>query len=296
VDTDRNSVRSPTWPAHTERATAWSSRLDQSEPALAAYRLVRFMRKFLFALGGTVYLFTVGLASSRHRLLIGTIANHFGYFRSQLPAADVSDVLPAVVDVRLSELDSVDGNVSPLELLVLCGMIQKYRPHRVLEIGTFDGRTTLNFAMNSPPDTRIYTLDLPKTSGDSTALRLDRTDMRYIDKDAPGARFRGTTYKRKITQLLGDSARFDFASLRAVDFVFVDGAHSRGYVINDSLRAVELIRDKGGCVVWHDYRSNTGVTEALEELHASNESFAALQYIDHTSLAYLTISAHGSSG
>src|SRR5687768_11016497 len=41
-------------------------------------------------------------------------------------------------------------------LACICKVVE---PKTIFEIGTFRGRTTLNFALNSPPDCRIYTLD-----------------------------------------------------------------------------------------------------------------------------------------
>lgn len=52
----------------------------------------------------------------------------------------------------------------------------------IFEIGTFDRRTTLNMAYNSPLDTKIYTLDLPKEQKYSAKLPLDPYDRNFIGK------------------------------------------------------------------------------------------------------------------
>lgn len=65
-----------------------------------------------------------------------------------------------------------DGNVSLLELLILNHIVEQQAPATVFEFGTFDGRTTLNFAANAPDSTRIYTIDLPRSQIDQTHMEL----------------------------------------------------------------------------------------------------------------------------
>ena len=61
--------------------------------------------------------------------------------------------------------------------------------HAIFEIGTFDGRTTLNLALNCAPEGKVYTLDLPAAQAASAALALERDDHIYTDKEASGSRF-----------------------------------------------------------------------------------------------------------
>ena len=57
---------------------------------------------------------------------------------------------------------SGEGIYTPLDELAYLALITKLKsPQAIFEIGTFRGRTALNFALNSPPDCTVYTLDLP---------------------------------------------------------------------------------------------------------------------------------------
>ena len=57
------------------------------------------------------------------------------------------------------------------ELAVLAQAAAAVSPgDEIIEIGTFDGRTTLNLALNAPPTSHIFTLDLP--AGAPTAYSL----------------------------------------------------------------------------------------------------------------------------
>ena len=57
---------------------------------------------------------------------------------------------------------NVDDQVArPMESQVLAALTSYFQPKTVFEIGTYSGFTTLHFAYNTPPETKIYTLDLP---------------------------------------------------------------------------------------------------------------------------------------
>ncbi len=53
------------------------------------------------------------------------------------------------------------GSLPLEELTALAIIVSCLQPRRVVEIGTSEGRTTLNLALNAPPDAEIITVDLP---------------------------------------------------------------------------------------------------------------------------------------
>jgi hypothetical protein len=96
--------------------------------------------------------------------------------------------------MRLKVVDpaSVAGNVSALELIALAKLARVSGASTFFEIGTFDGRTSLNLAANSPEGAVVHTLDLPQEQLDSTRLRLCANEVSYARKDGQrtGWRFR----------------------------------------------------------------------------------------------------------
>jgi predicted O-methyltransferase YrrM len=201
-----------------------------------------------------------------------------------LPQAAWTEVLRRR-PIRLVETDKADGNVNLAELAILAQAAAAIPAGSlVVEIGTFDGRTTLNLAVNAA-DARVLTLDLPPQ--ERAAFALAPGERQYVDKPAPGARFRacGPAWQgaaRRITQLIGDSARFDWAPYDGrVGLVFVDGSHAYDYVRKDSETAMRLLA-AGGIVLWHDYGRWEGVSRALDELEA--ERSLGLRHIAGTSL------------
>ena len=170
-------------------------------------------------------------------------------------------------------------------------MIVANGPRTIVEIGTFDGRTTLNIATNAPDGAIVYTLDLPQEKLWATGLPIERPgDDVYIDKSGSGSRYRGADVEGRTVQLYGDSAGFDYSPYeKSVDFVFVDGAHSYEYVLNDTEVAFRLLRDGAGMIVWHDYGNRLGVVRALDELYLKRRELATLRHIEGTSLVYLRL-------
>ena len=254
-------------------------------------RVGDFVKPYLYAVGATPYLFTAGLRTHRHRALVHTIARHFGYGASTTPPRVAPEELLTQADcLQAREVVSVNGGgVSFVELLVLAALVSQSRPRAIFEIGTFEGRTTLNFAMNAP-ESRVYTLDLPPSQVDATALPIEQGERSCIVKPASGRKFLGTPAADRIVQLFGDSATFDFGPYEGeIDFVFVDGSHKDEYVLNDTEIALRLLRNGRGVIAWHDYGSWPGVARVLDRLYRGRPEFRGLRHVDGTTVACLVL-------
>lgn len=255
-----------------------------------ARRAARFSSVYWRAAAGSAYALTAGVRHQRHRSLLTEIARHFGYDHTareaRLPRVSVDDMVPRGLALDLRELDAVDGNVTVLELVVLAAAAARLHAANIFEIGTFDGRTAVNLAANAGDDAVVYTLDLP-LQGSATALEVDAGDRKYMQPSVSGVRIHRSEFAPYVRQLYGDSARFDFSPYAgAIDLCFVDGAHSREYVLNDSQRALEMTHP-GSIILWHDYGMWPGVTQALNELREQGDAFAGLRWVEGTTLAVL---------
>jgi hypothetical protein len=188
--------------------------------------------------------------------------------------------------ISLAETRKSSGNVTLGELAILAQAAADCRPgSEIVEIGTFDGRTTINLALNAPAGSPIFTLDLPPDQ--PTLFRLEAGERQYVDKPLAGARFTQcppslSSSARRITQLFADSATFDWSSHHGkAGLVFVDGSHAYDYARTDSTTAMQLVV-AGGAVLWHDYGVWEGVTRALEELERTLN--LGLRHVRGTSL------------
>jgi len=189
---------------------------------------------------------------------------------------------------RIWEPNQANGNIRISELAILAGLASGCAENTALfEIGTFDGRTTLNLAMNSPSTCQVFTLDLPPECQPTHALADGERGL--VEKSRPGARYEQHRSENpeiisKIHQLLGDSAAYDFSPYqKQCSLVFVDGSHAYENALSDSEVAMDMVTPSG-IIVWHDYSIWQGVTRALEELEASRHY--GLRQIRGTSLVY----------
>jgi predicted O-methyltransferase YrrM len=206
-----------------------------------------------------------------------------------LRQVSIKEIIPKTIQIKMVETDHVDGNVSEREIGIISKIVAYQKPKSIFEFGTFDGRTTINMAINSPLDTRIYTLDLPASQKDSTKYPLTThgqySDLTYVNKPESGSRYKGREGSEKIIQLYGDSALFDYSTYKGgMDLIFVDGSHARKYTENDTEVALSMLKP-GGIIIWHDYaRVWPDVTAVLNEYNSKGLN---VEHIVGTTLAVL---------
>jgi hypothetical protein len=205
--------------------------------------------------------------------------------RRPVPSKNVFEVLPArpTESVKLGAFDSGEAWFGPQplytqDLISLCLIGQILQPKVVFEIGTLNGYTAHHFALNTPAESRIYTLDLPREPGIQADLYTTALDDLHIAGRSERDRyaFEGSETAGKIVTLSGDSARFDFSPYHGrVDFFFIDGAHSYEYVRSDTLNALRCCHP-GSVIAWHDFgkASLPGVTRWIGEFARFHPVFA----------------------
>jgi len=182
---------------------------------------------------------------------------------------------PNVRNIEVSNIRGIDqatvrGGVTRIarnpqyDSFVLAALCQALQCRTVFEIGTYLGETAWLLAHNNPQAT-IYTLDLPDAGAVGTA-KLELTDPAYFDDWNRRAKYLRTIEETRITQLLGDSATFDFSPYYArIDLVFIDASHSYSYVKSDTEAALKMLSDRG-TIVWDDYTHYPGIYTYLNEL------------------------------
>lgn len=173
------------------------------------------------------------------------------------PCRPIFELLPKADRVRAT-IEHIPSDIigTPLEQLAALAIFARGTDaQRIFEIGTFRGRTALNFALNIPDDGRVFTLDLPPNDAtrESASGRTNDSDATIISESQTGSDYRGSSVEGKIEQLFGDSSTFDFSPYyEAMDLVYVDGAHHYDAVVRDSREAIKMIRP-GGYVLWDEF-------------------------------------------
>lgn len=201
--------------------------------------------------------------------------------KSGIDLVDINSIIDwDKVSVFIKKIPHADGHVTVQELIILCAYASKLDSNQnFLEIGTFEGITSLNCALNAKNIT-IYTLDLPYNQN------IDEFHTReYLDFDINLI----SSSKRKInifekinnvSQLHGDSTKFDFSN---IDFsmAFIDGGHNYQTVKSDTLNVIRSIK-KPGWVFWHDYDVANDVGKLLIEI----SSKLNIKWIKNTRLCF----------
>lgn len=172
--------------------------------------------------------------------------------------------------ISLQDFAVREGNVSAFELMVIALIIANKKPQNLLEIGTFDGTTTLQMALNVSSDALINTIDLPNESNKKTHLPVAKADLSFIhDERKQKRKYAGSSVENKMIQHFGDSTLYDFGSFvtrGVIDFCFIDGGHSYPCVKSDTENTLRILSPQG-IILWHDFDPNCpGVYRYLCEL------------------------------
>ncbi|MEO7366859.1 MAG: class I SAM-dependent methyltransferase [Gemmatimonadaceae bacterium] len=267
-----------------------------------AERMIGFSKPYLIGLGYSLALFGFGWATRKGRAAIVDFCSRTGYRHDRreiptIPSVSADSLVGDGKEISLSALDNVDGNVTDRELIVLNNLVRGLHTRSIFELGTFDGRTTRNLAANCAPGGRVWTLDLPRDAMQSLTARIQTHEEKYVDKARSGVRYIGTPEESRIEQLYGDSGTYDFSRFKGVmDFVFVDASHAYRYVVNDSLVALNMLREEGGTIAWHDYGRWDGVTRAVNDLQSRHPDFQDVVQVEGTTLALLQIGSARTTG
>jgi predicted O-methyltransferase YrrM len=196
-----------------------------------------------------------------------------------------AELFPVTVDLSFCDLSQVDGNTTFFEQALIQALARKSGAKIALEMGTFDGKTSTNLALNLGPDAKIITIDLPAGNMSDAALTIGKSDERYIQKERIGTKINSG---KNIQQLYGDTATFDFSPWYGLcDFVFVDACHEYDYVHKDTDTAL-LLAKPGATILWHDYGTWDGVVRALNERYQSDVRCRSMRHIADTALVIMT--------
>jgi hypothetical protein len=159
--------------------------------------------------------------------------------------------------------DSIDLQ----ELFIICSILKFASSKNILEIGTYDGNTTLNLAVNSGPDAKITTIDLPLDWNGEYELKVPDIYKNATPRSTVGRQYKEyKEYETKINQVYTDSAKLDWNKIPSpFDFVMIDGCHHYNYVRTDTNNALQHVTN-GGIIVWHDYGMIKDVSEVVDDV------------------------------
>jgi hypothetical protein len=191
----------------------------------------------------------------------------------KVPQVAVQDLFPEIDFTRSPELlfpFPRDLSTMPHELMIMAHVIRYLRPKRVIEFGTAEGRTALNFALHLPPDGEVVTLDFPPIPG--------KNEVGFFYWEQP--------LKSKIKQIFSGVDTWDSAPYRAsAEMVFCDACDQLPGLAAETAQAFAVVK-LGGVIFRHDYGSAEGPTLFWNEM--SKE--LPVRHLEGTTLLCLRVS------
>ena len=177
---------------------------------------------------------------------------------------EVSDLPAHKTPIQVLSIASGYGGMSAQDLYALLRVVLWIKPQAIFEIGTFQGLTTANLALNSAA--QIYTLDLPQDMATDLEGYTPSDSALLQARGQIGTFYREFNQNGRIRQLFGDSRTFDYAPYYgSIDLVLVDACHLYDYVVSDSHHASRLLQPRGA-IVWHDFGNSRDVVRAVQQV------------------------------
>ena len=137
--------------------------------------------------------------------------------------------------------------------------IGERRVQRILEIGSFEGRSTCWF-LDTFPDARVTCVDTFAGSIEHAEAGMDVSDLyeRFLENTKP--------YGDRETVLRGPSnVMLHGLAAKSFDVVYLDGSHEASDVLSDLVMAVGLLRP-GGVLLIDDYNQSAfpGIRQVVD--------------------------------
>jgi predicted O-methyltransferase YrrM len=148
----------------------------------------------------------------------------------------------------------------------LLPLIAQGQPMKILEVGSYEGRSTCWFLLNAMnhPESSITCVDIWEPTG-TNAVPGDEAVFQTFKHNCTA------TGKATYLRILREDSKTCLPKLPSSSFsiIYIDGDHSSNGAYSDSMNAFRLIK-KGGLILWDDYLwSETvrlGVDKACDEM------------------------------
>jgi len=166
-------------------------------------------------------------------------------------------------DATLRAIEHVEGWLTDAQALRLWSSAHRLTPPaRIVEIGSFQGRSTIVLATAAPDGVEIVAID-PHAGNDRGPQEISgfeaqaATDNERFEQNLVDA---GVRDRVRHVRAFSDRAHREVAD--PIDLLYIDGAHRYAPALEDIRRWGGRVRD-GGTMLIHDSFSSIGVTGAI---------------------------------
>jgi len=181
------------------------------------------------------------------------------------------------------------GMTSDYEAWILSCLAKSSK--NIFEFGTCSGKTTALFALNSSPESKVYSITLDPAALSNLSLGNNQDGKAALNNAKKESIynqfiFTNMSIKNKINLIFQDSTKLNVDKFEnLMDLIFIDGGHNYSCVKNDSEKSFRMIKNEG-YIFWHDYnvskRSCRDVVKYIHEISKNKKIF----HIKNTTLCY----------
>lgn len=192
---------------------------------------------------------------------------------AEITIDDYNRIFPGIDSISISTDDlpeHIRGDTNPNNLITILKIAKWLNPEKIVEIGTFRGRTTLAFSQNTLAN-KIITVDLPLEK--KTLYPTYGTDEEYLRKSNQSVLFDSSI--TQISQVFADCTNNEelLETLTTqlngekIDLTYIDAAHTFEGVIVPFKTILPMMRE-GGIIIFDDYMKSAfaPITEAISYL------------------------------
>ncbi len=220
--------------------------------------------------------------------IIKSIFNSLKKQETPLPKIKIEEAFPGFGNstVTVFHPASTPTGCRLIELVLFGYLAGSLEDIRFFEIGTSEGRTARNVAINLRGGGSLTSMDLAPEQTNSVNKMPASQKKESLLANAKFLSNLPEAAEKKITLLRGDSSLYDFrGEIGKYDVVFVDGNHATEAVLQDAQTAKQLLRAEGGIILFHDYLPGAmpTVVNALHMLRGTHPLF----WLEGTKLAML---------
>lgn len=137
-------------------------------------------------------------------------------------------------------------------------IINQLKPKRVLELGSFEGRSTcflIDLLKNISPEGELHCIDSWSGGQEHSEINFADVEKRFLDNVQLAMSTAPDTFKVHVHKGKTDDKLVNLYSKGAkgyFDFIYVDASHEAPDVLFDALLSFKLLR-KGGVIAFDDY-------------------------------------------
>ena len=145
------------------------------------------------------------------------------------------------------------GAINPGDRRAVYSLVRRFRPRRVLEIGTHVGASTVYIAKaldaesSGNRSSRLVTVDV-RDVNDSEVRMWERCGARASPRDT----LEELRCNSVVEFVVSSSMEFFQCNTESYDFIFLDGSHQADVVYREIVGSLRMLT-RGGCILLHDF-------------------------------------------